>query len=840
MKKFKYILFVLFCFIPFYKVDAASSYSVEMVSGNSNNQLVGTYSNYHDALNVMNNQNSSNTRVASIFKDGVIIDSKYAIFKFKPGSVYNLYRDSNSSSPYTSVHGSYGTDAALLGYSDNGRVKIMISGFIGWTSINNGVITPISLMSANMINVNGSGVRLRSEPNLNSSVVGKISGSHNFNYTETYNGSDYTWYKINYNGSSAWVAGASWVNKYDSSLGTYYLNYSRTGNLIHHFTTYGGIDYTDSFSNLGTAPSYLENDKFYYSFDGNYFYSNLPSMLEDYRSGSYGRSVNSNNPHYSYYMYLTARSTTGYSSSDLDNIVINSGYDSSSKMYGTGAYFKEAEEKYGTNALLAFSAAINESNWGTSSIARDKNNLFGYGAADSCPYDCAYTYSSPKDSIMSYASASAGSYEALGGQYYFGSHYGNKSSGKNIRYATDPYWGEKMAGNAFIRDKNFGGKDFNSNTIGVTKKGVNGVWVFSSPKQTDENHIYTLKSNGSDPVYDFSANIVDKVEVDGKSFYKIYTDLSNRDPLFGYVWADEWNVSNNQPVINASDLTVKVGDSFNYLDGVSAYDIENGDLTGRISYDGVVDTSKAGDYSVTYSTFDNSNFHVSKKVKVKVIDDDVITIEASDKEVTQFDNFDYLDGVRAYDKNGDLTDKIKYEGIVDTSKVGDYEITYKVKNSNGKEEEKKVKIKVIKNEKPVIDAKDKETSEGREINLLDEVTAFDKEDGDLTEKITYDGNVDFNKIGEYKVIYSVVDRHNQKTSKTITVKVVKKTSSDDNISNNENEEIDISKLKKVDGEFYLESFEFDKQFKISGYFSGFLLTIRKKLRKRLITKFKKD
>ena len=64
----------------------------------------------------------------------------------------------------------------------------------------------------------------------------------------------------------------------------------------------------------------------------------------------------------------------------------------------------------------------------TSRIAKDKNNLFGYGAADSCAYDCAYSYNSPRDSIMDYAKKTGNSYSLATGKYYYGSHYGNKAS----------------------------------------------------------------------------------------------------------------------------------------------------------------------------------------------------------------------------------------------------------------------------------------------------------------------------------------------------------------------------------------------------------------------------
>lgn len=614
MKKV-YLLIMFICFLPF-NIKAAGSYSVQMVSGSGANRTVGTYNNFASAVESMYAQNTDENNVATIYRDGVPVDSMAAIFKFKPSSVYKLYRDEATSSEYTSIHSSYGSDAALLGYSETGRVKIMISGFIGWTSINNGVVTPISLLSGKMINVNGSGVRLRSAPSSSASVVTQISGSNNFNYSSTANADGYTWYNINYNGNSVWVAGGSWVTRYDSSIGTYYLPYSPTGNLIHHFEEYNGVNYEDSFTNLGTYPSFLNADTRYYSFDGNYFYDNLVSMIRDYKDGNYNRSVNKDNPYYSYYLYLTARSKTGYTAADFNYIVASRGYNESSKMYNTGEYFKEAEETYGTNALLAFSTAVNESGWGTSYIAQTKNNLFGYGAADSCPYECAYSYASPRESIMHYASASSSSYEVLGGKYYFGSHYGNKSSGKNVMYATDPYWGEKMATSAFRQDKDFGGKDFNSSTIGVVKKGIYFPRVFYSANADDDNYI--LQSNYGQPVYDFALNVVDKVTLNGRTFYKVYTDKKDRNPLYGYILEGDLNVSNHQPVINAVDREIKVGDSFNYLEGVSAYDDENGDVSTSLTYEGNVDNTKEGVYQVTYTAVDRSNFHVSKTINVTV------------------------------------------------------------------------------------------------------------------------------------------------------------------------------------------------------------------------------
>ena len=110
-------------------------------------------------------------------------------------------------------------------------------------------------------------------------------------------------------------------------------------------------------------------------------------MLDDYRSNSNSKAVNSSNPFYSYYMYLPNHSMTKYTADDFNQIIISKGYKSKSEsaMYGEGNSFIASQDKYGVNAMLTFAAALNESASGTSWIAKNKNNLFGHGAYDSCP-----------------------------------------------------------------------------------------------------------------------------------------------------------------------------------------------------------------------------------------------------------------------------------------------------------------------------------------------------------------------------------------------------------------------------------------------------------------------
>ncbi|MBO6243447.1 MAG: glucosaminidase domain-containing protein, partial [Clostridia bacterium] len=62
-------------------------------------------------------------------------------------------------------------------------------------------------------------------------------------------------------------------------------------------------------------------------------------------------------------------------------------------------YFYYIEKQYNINGIFVASIGIHESAWGTSQIAKDKNNLFGYGSYDSNPYNGAYSFGDYSESI---------------------------------------------------------------------------------------------------------------------------------------------------------------------------------------------------------------------------------------------------------------------------------------------------------------------------------------------------------------------------------------------------------------------------------------------------------
>jgi LPXTG-motif cell wall-anchored protein len=79
------------------------------------------------------------------------------------------------------------------------------------------------------------------------------------------------------------------------------------------------------------------------------------------------------------------------------------------------------------------------------------------------------------------------------------------------------------------------------------------------------------------------------------------------------------DTKNEVPVINAKDIEINIGDSYSPLDGVTANDKEDGDLTDKIVVlENTVDITKAGDYKVVFSVKDNNGQEVFKEIKVTV------------------------------------------------------------------------------------------------------------------------------------------------------------------------------------------------------------------------------
>ena len=133
--------------------------------------------------------------------------------------------------------------------------------------------------------------------------------------------------------------------------------------------------------------------------------------------------------------------------------------------------------------------------------------------------------------------------------------------------------------------------------------------------------------------------------------------------------------------------------------GFKAIDLCDGDLTDKVET--VKENENENEFIVIYKVKDLSQNEAQKTRHVTKIDDiaPVLTLNGSEYMYLK-PNEEYKEsGAKAVDeKDGDLTEKIQIEGKVDTSKEGEYVITYKASDSKGNEVVKKRKISVSNSE----------------------------------------------------------------------------------------------------------------------------------------------
>lgn len=335
--------------------------------------------------------------------------------------------------------------------------------------------------------------------------------------------------------------------------------YHYVANIITNSDSYYSVNY------IGNIPNYLSNNTTYYSYDGHYFYDTYNRMIDDYKNGVYSNSVNSNNPYYNYFQYLPARSKTSLTASQLDQYTIQ--MVSSGKLLNVGSSLISNQNTYGVNALIMYANAALESGWGQSQIAINKNNLFGHGAVDSNPYYGANGYASVDDCIKYHAKMfiSEGYCDPkdYSGRYY-GSHLGDKESGINVKYASDPYWGEKIAHICWSVQNELGVNEVNKYTLGI----ANGnVAFYTNP---DSNLLFNSGNFSSYPIILLSKS-------DG--YYKVQSDPTlnenrtsitqdkgeyNFDQYYAYINANSVYALNSVQNGNTSGKWIRDGQGYWY------------------------------------------------------------------------------------------------------------------------------------------------------------------------------------------------------------------------------------------------------------------------------------
>lgn len=282
---------------------------------------------------------------------------------------------------------------------------------------------------------------------------------------------------------------------------SYYENVN--GEIKHTLYDYKTNKYSSSYI-FGKAPSFMKQNEKYYSWNGIYFSNGNGSSKGDA---------------YNYYQFLPARAQTQYTAQEIDTYIMNKLAEiestgatlykdatKKSKLIGLGTTLKDVEAKSQINAMLILSLAQHESAYGMSEHAQKLNNLFGLYVYDTNPLN--KNFDSIADNINELVDKFLQpNYINPGGSpgknFANGAVVGSKALGFNVKYASDPFWGAKIAGHYYRAEKALGFKDANNPyTIGLTT--TNGLNVRTGAA-TSNNPLFTYARSGMPVIITSSA-----------------------------------------------------------------------------------------------------------------------------------------------------------------------------------------------------------------------------------------------------------------------------------------------------------------------------------------------
>ncbi len=117
-------------------------------------------------------------------------------------------------------------------------------------------------------------------------------------------------------------------------------------------------------------------------------------------------------------------------------------------------------------------------------------------------------------------------------------------------------------------------------------------------------------------------------------------------------------------------------------------DADQGDLTDSVKVTGTYDCSTPGTYKLTFNLTDASGNKAMTKNRVLIVENDrtapTIALRGNSVEMVEQCGIFYDSTATAYDiTDGNLTDSVKVSGSVNTKNIGDYVLTYTVKDKVG-------------------------------------------------------------------------------------------------------------------------------------------------------------
>lgn len=490
---------------------ACDLYEVSQISNGGFNK-VSCHSDFNEAKSVMRTNKDYVVRYSNSYSPTKIVAMNSGIVSIYPGRTGDdlayIYqnmdvRDSFWKNTYCGEHNEaiyIDTPTMSSSYYPYGAVKINLKGFEGYMTLKNVDLIPTQFLE------NGWKLWL---------------GGENQSYDEDpYDAIiDQDYYML-----------VSDV-KYTSMQYTYHYTWSKKHTMCttHSYIVDNGTNYLNAGMKAGVR---------YYSADGINFYS-------DRGLNNFVAKV------YNYYQFLPLRTKTDISASTFNNYIYSK-VGSSSVMCNEGSTFINAQNRYGANALLVYAMACHEAGFGTSYYSNDRYNLFGWGAYDSNPGN-AKAYGSLAQCVEQHMGQNLRYYMDYDHSYYYGTCLGNKGTGFNVLYASDPNWSIKIASYAYEIDKYANGNngnltDYNKYTVGVVN--------------TFDSNIYK-KNTGNDVLYTGRF---------GKNYQKDLTVVILQDS------GNRYQIQSTNPVVNGNRLHQEGLYEYNWNDSVGYIDYNYVDI----------------------------------------------------------------------------------------------------------------------------------------------------------------------------------------------------------------------------------------------------------------------
>ena len=230
--------------------------------------------------------------------------------------------------------------------------------------------------------------------------------------------------------------------------------------------------------------------------------------------------------------------------------------------------------------------------------------------------------------------------------------------------------------------------------------------VVTNPIKAEDGIVKDIVVNGGS--YDESTNqiIWENITTNQTLSYQFtktidYPKYGGMIEFSGTVFVDVVILGEPPILSGVDDLTIPFGEEFNPLQGVQAYDAEDGDITDQIIVEGKVDIFTPGTYELVYQVTDSEN-QTTTATRIITVElpassiNQIPTIEVNDRIVKKGTNFDPLEGVQAYDvEDGDITNQIKViHNNVNTNHVGTYQVIYEVMDSQGAKATRLITVQV--------------------------------------------------------------------------------------------------------------------------------------------------